>query len=241
MMRKSVLFYLFIFMMTPTYASKEVIRLGDSSVTLDWHDNGAPLFVHLHESETTAWQAIRQYTNQFGGSYLHIHQNGQRNICFRQHRKRYCFDPNRIFTSKGIKTTLTTYSDNYHLSAHREVEKLSNRIKQIIANRPVIAVHNNREYSMRDYMTKHSLASEAQALHWHNNRLYRDFILVTQQELWPRITQTEHNAVLQAVNGTDDGSLSIWMAKKAYINCEAGYGHLTQQLNQLKIAKDLLG
>lgn len=233
--------FLLVFMMTPTFALKEVIHLGDSSVTLYWHDNGTPIFVHLHESETTAWQAIRQHSNKYGGSYLHLHQSGQRNICFKQQKQRYCFDPNRIFTEKGIKETLSLYSQNYHPAAHQEVAKLSSRIKEIIADRPVIAVHNNREYSMRDYMEKHNLASEAEALHWHDIRHYRDFLLITQQDLWSRIKQAPHNAVLQAVNGTDDGSLSIWMAKQAYINCEAGYGHLNQQLQQLSLAKKLLG
>lgn len=238
-MRYIVLLLLF-FIMMPTFASKEVIRLGDSSVTLYWHNNGEPVFVHLHESETTAWQAIRQHTSQHGGSYLHLHQSGQRNICFNQQKKRYCFDPNRIFTDEGIKKTLSTHSRQYHPAAHKEVTKLSNRIKQIIAKRPVIAVHNNREYSMRDYMNKHNLADEAQALHWHDARRYRDFLLITQSHLWSKIKQTPHNAVLQADNSTDDGSLSIWMANYAYINCEAGYGHLKQQLHQLKLAKNLL-
>ena len=230
-----------VFMMSPTFASKEVIHLGDTSVTLYWHDNGHPMFVHLHESETTAWQAIRQHTSQYGGSYLHLHQSGQRNICFKQKQMRYCFDPNRIFTDKGIKETLSTYSQTYNRAAHQEVTKLSSRIKQIIGSRPVIAVHNNREYSMRDYMPKHNLADEAQALHWHNIKQYRDFLLITQNTLWPKITKAPHNAVLQAIHGTDDGSLSIWMAKNAYINCEAGYGHLNQQLSQLTLAKQLLG
>lgn len=232
---------LLVFIMTPVFAGKEVIQLGETSVTLYWHDSGAPIFVHLHESETTAWQAIRQYTKQHGGSYLHLHQSGQRNICFRQRKQRYCFDPNRIFTDKGIKQTLTTYSHQYDQLAHQEVTKLSNRIKHIIAGRPVIAVHNNQEYSMRDYMAKHSLAAEAQALHWHDMQQYRDFLLITQHHLWPQVKRNPHNAVLQAKSSTDDGSLSIWMANYAYINCEAGYGHLTQQLRQLSMAKQLIG
>ena len=163
-------------MMTPIYATTEVIRLGDSSVTITWHDDGNPMFVHLHENETTAWKAIRQYTGQHGGSYLHLHQSGQRNICFRQNNNKYCFDPNRIYTNQGIKATLITYSHSYDHHAHQTVEKLSDRIKQLIAGRAVIAVHNNREYSMRDYMAKNSLAADAQALHWHDIRQYRDFL-----------------------------------------------------------------
>ncbi len=236
-----IIVLLLVFMMTPIFAGKEVIKLGNTSVTIDWHDNGTPIFVHLHESETTAWQAIRKYTSQHGGSYLHLHQSGRRNICFKQQRQRYCFDPNRIFTDKGIKATLSTNSRHYHPEAHKEVKKLSNHIKQIIADRPVIAVHNNRGYSMRDYMTAHSLSSEAQELHWHDMRQFRDFLLITQPHLWPMVKQAPHNAVLQSKNSTDDGSLSIWMAKHAYINCEAGYGHLNQQINQLSLAKQLLG
>ncbi len=235
-----LILFILVFIMTPTYANREVVHLGDSSVTLNWQDNGQPMFVHLHESETTAWEAIQRYTKLNGGSYLHIHQSGQRNICFKQDKKRYCFDPNRIFTDKGIKETLSMYSQAYHPDAHQEVAKLSLRIKQIIADKPVIAVHNNQEYSMRDYMAKNTLAAEAQALHWHDIRQYRDFLLITQKAIWLKITKTPHNAVLQSVNGNDDGSLSIWMAENAYINCEAGYGHLKEQLSQLAIAKQLL-
>lgn len=41
------------------------------------------------------------------------------------------------------------------------------------------------------------------------------------------------NGVLQKASATDDGSLSVYLAKREYINVEAGYDQLKEQIHML--------
>jgi hypothetical protein len=48
-----------------------------------------------------------------------------------------------------------------------------------------------------------------------------------------RLKTDGFNGILQKNSATDDGSLSIFLAKGNYINVEAGYNQLTEQTKML--------
>jgi hypothetical protein len=151
------------------------------------------------------------------------------------HKKRYEFDPNRIFTDKGIKKTLTQFG-SYSPQAHKEVSKLAHKIKQLLPKGKVIAVHNNAAYSLKDYLPGHDLACDAQAMHKNPDKYYRNFYLVTRSTDFLRIKMNGYNGVLQKPSARDDGSLSVLLAKSEYINVEAGYDQLSEQIKMLRKA-----
>ena len=51
-----------------------------------------------------------------------------------------------------------------------------------------------------------------------------------------RLKQLRYNTILQAPAATDDGSLSVYLAHREYVNVEAGYGQLLAQIDMLKWA-----
>ena len=213
------------------------VRLGDTVVQVQQERQGTGKdFVHLHQNETTALKAARTVIKSEGGSVLTLVHKGQRNIVFHLQNRRYEFDPNRIFTDAGIKKTLTQFGP-YSQAAHVEVRKLSEKIKILLPKGKVIAVHNNHEsYSMRQYLPGQPLATEAKALHYLNQNYYRNFYLVTQRQEFNRLKKLNFNSILQALNAEDDGSLSVYLSRRDYVNVEAGYDQLAEQIKMLQFA-----
>lgn len=217
-------------------ATQYPVRLGDSLVLVKHYQHGeGKHFVHLHQNETTALKAAKTLVAREGGSYLTLVHRGERNIVFRLDHQRYEFDPNRIFTDVGIRKTLSQFG-TYSPQAHREVKKLAMVIKSQLPAGKIIAVHNNKSYSFKDYLPGHPMSRDAHALAFCDRTHYRNFFLVTKKHDYLRLKRLQFNSVLQATSATDDGSLSVYLAHRDYINVEAGYHQLQAQIKMLKSA-----
>ncbi|KGP62903.1 protein tyrosine phosphatase [Legionella norrlandica] len=209
------------------------IMVGDEPVIIQQQTKGyGKTYVHVHHNEQTALKAAKAVIRKEGGSLITLIHSGGRNIVFHLHNQRYEFDPNRIYTDKGIKQTLAKYS-HYTPEAHREVKKLADKIKELLPEGKIIAVHNNSSYSLKDYLPGHELARDAQALHMSPKNYFRNFYLVTKLSDYLRLKLEGFNGVLQKTSATDDGSLSVYLAKRDYINVEAGYDQLAEQIKML--------
>lgn len=217
------------------FSKNYTVKLGDSRVIVKLYPGRGKTYIHLHRNETTALEAAKALIKQKGGSLITIEHPGGRNLGFWLHKKHYCFDPNRIFTEKGIRKTLTLNS-HYTPEAARQVKKLARVIKILLPAGKVIAVHNNKSYSLKNYFKGKSLASDVRALYYNPQKSYRNFVLVTRKSSFLRFKRAGWSTVLQKSHVRDDGSLSVYLAKRDYINIEAGYDQLTAQKRMLRLA-----
>ncbi|WED44180.1 protein tyrosine phosphatase [Legionella cardiaca] len=227
--------YLLLTISSLIHAKNYTVKLGDTNVNIIKQIGHGKTFVHLHENEVTALQAAKIYVKRHGGTLITLKHSGNRNIVFHLNRVRYEFDPNRIFTNAGITKTLKQFGP-YSFEAHQEVRKLARKIICLIPPGKVIAVHNNRGYSIKEYFPRHPLAGDAKALNYIPTSSYRNFYFVTQRRDFSRLKKLQFNVALQANKATNDGSLSYYLGNKVYINIEAAYGALTQQLKMLNNA-----
>lgn len=226
----------FIFVLLGGCAKNQVVQLGDNSVVIRQENYGAgKTFIHVHHNETTALAAARHVAKHDGGTVLTLVHPGERNIIFYIKQTRYEFDPNRIYTDKGIQASLMQYG-NYSQEAHLEVKKLAEKLVMLIPSGKVIAVHNNQEYSIKNYLPGGDAANDAKALYMNPQNYYRNFYVVTQARDFRRLTKKRLNGVLQSPRAKDDGSLSVFLAHRNYLNVEAGFGELSAQIAMLKIA-----
>ena len=67
-------------------------------------------FIKLHDNEVTSEQAAHKILEEYGGVFINIENERQRNISFSLRGKNYTFDPNRMFTVSGITNSLSLYS-----------------------------------------------------------------------------------------------------------------------------------
>lgn len=228
--------FVFFMLLNAGCAVKQVVHVGDTRVIIEKTQHGkGKNFVHVHQNETTALRAAKAVVQSQGGSVITLVHPGGRNIVFHLNHQRYEFDPNRIFTDKGIKKTLTQFGA-YSRAAHAQVRLLADHIKSMIPPGKIIAVHNNNDYSIKSYLPGKSLHRDAKAVYLNGNRFYRNFYLVTKMQEFKRLKHLHFNTILQAHDATDDGSLSVYLANRDYINVEAGYQELYAQIDMLKWA-----
>jgi len=216
------------------HAKDESIQLGQQTILIHEEVFGpGPTYIHVHQNETTALKAARAVAKQHGGRVITLLHKGTRNITFTLQRTRYEFDPNRIYTDTGIKKTLSQFGP-YSSEAHRAVLRLAKAITQRLPKDNIIAVHNNQGYSIKNYQAGADAASEALKLYINPKKYYRNFYVVTQEEDFQNMKAQHENSVLQTPHPADDGSLSVFLAHRRYVNVEAGYDQLRPQIAMLE-------
>lgn len=145
------------------------------------------------------------------------------------------FDPNRVFTPKGIQENLRLYGCD-SLENRVWVSRFAHQFLAFIPPGKVIAVHNNKQYSLKYYLPNQSLESDAEKLNINPKVYYRNFFIVTREKDFNFFKHEGFNVVLQSPAVKDDGSLSVLFANRQYINVEAGYGELFYQMRMLQTA-----
>ena len=218
------------------HVSRQVCQLGDTKILIQREDYGpGKVYVHPHADETTALEAARLIARSQGGQVVTLIHEKTRLISFHYHGKICQFDPNRIFTTKGVQENLKLYGCD-SLETRAWVSHFAKQFKAAIPKGPVVAVHNNKQYSMKYYLPHQSLADDAAKIYMNPALYYRNFFLVTRERDFRLYKNKGFNVVLQSQHVRDDGSLSIVYAHQTYVNVEAGYDQLFYQMRMLQNA-----
>jgi hypothetical protein len=210
--------------------------LGDTPIVIQREDYGPGIiFVHVHANETTALEAARLVARTQGGQVITLVHAKTRQVDFTFHGLACAFDPNRIYSSKGIANTLK----QYHCDSPGTRAVVEGFAKQIIASIPqgkIVAVHNNNGYSLKSYLNDPHFKQDFSDIYYDPKILYRNFFLVTQASDFNRYKNMGFNVVLQSSHVFDDGSMSVYYKHRQYANSEAGYNQLLSQIRMLQHA-----
>lgn len=224
-------------------------RLGDTTVKIVVNKTSPAVskfvYFNLHDNENTAVEATREIIGKFGGTLIELQIDGKRLINFSLKNNRFTFDPNRIFTKKGIKATLKNNGE-YSIEAEKETSKFAEKLKSYLKNtKLIIAVHNNTDenYSVESYEKGGEFETDAKLVNINSKTDVDDFFYVTENSFFKKLKGKNQNVALQDnVNVTDDGSLSVYCGnnKISYINVESEHGHLQEQTKMLELLQNLL-
>lgn len=205
------------------------------------------LFVNLHDNESTSVKAAEQYLSEIGGTIINIENNSERLINFRYKRNIYTFDPNRIYSSAGIDSTIKHLSKRYDKNAAAHVSKFAKSIikNYIKGSKLIISLHNNIDSSLSVTSYKNAQDSNKYLGKSFTNPAMDadDFILTTDTTFFYRVKEKNINVVWENVDAIDDdGSLSIYAARHEipYINVEAEHNHSQEQLSMLMALEDII-
>lgn len=220
-----------------TVVSAAPYRLGDTTINLSASgSSGRYVYIHLHENERTALQAARKFLSQHSGKLITLSHSGGRYVSFSLNGQRYQFDPNRIFTARGIRRTLSTNSRRVSPEAITVVSEFADTIIDMLGSQNIVALHNNANETIRSYLPNGKFAREAAETAYFAKQNPHNFFLVTQASTFDMLKKKGFNVVLQNNRQvTDDGSLSVYAAMHGipYVNVEAGYNALGAQVNML--------
>jgi hypothetical protein len=195
--------------------------------------------INLHDDEATAVKAAQAVLEQKGGLLVRIENSGQRMVSFPFKGNLYTFDPNRIFSRKGIELTLQSKT-KITAEVITEVEKFAKKVLEQIPDTAncVIALHNNTDgdYSVKTYQPGGSKQTDAKRVYADNWQDIDDITLTTDEKLFTRMSGFGFNSVLQDnVKVQQDGSLSVYCGEKSkrYINIETQHGKKDQYQEML--------
>ncbi len=223
-------------------------KLGDSTIIFKTYATSTDktIYFNLHDDENTAVQAAKSVLNKINGKLIEIKASGERLISFNIDTSIYKFDPNRIFTAAGRKSTLARYS-KYTQQADSAVEKFAAYITGTLLQNAdiIIALHNNTpdNYSILSYSENGEYAADAAKVYINPRQDPDDFFYVTQDDFYKKISKKGYNVLLQDnAKVTDDGSLSVYCGTKGikYINVEAQKGHTQQQKAMILAIQDII-
>lgn len=194
--------------------------LGSTPITIKTRTYGTPssvTFIQLHHNEETAEKAVLQVLEEKGGTLVSIENGSRRTISFRVNGKSYLFDPNRMFTKRGIRESLGRLG-SYTPAAAAEVAAFARAILALLPQETVtVAVHNNTDqhYSILSYRSDPQLKQSAKAVYHNPQQDVDDFFITTQQDISLALKESGYNVVLQNNAGVfDDGSLSVLMGRQ---------------------------
>lgn len=197
------------------------------------------LMIHLHDDETASLEAAQKVLQQTGGLLIRLENNGKRLMTFKKSGRVFLFDPNRIFTTKGIEGNL--HFLNRHVTS-ASISSLKSFAAFILHKIPgsvttFVALHNNDngKYSVKSY--RGSRWRDALKVHIEPKHDPDNFFIVTRNSMFQKLRKAGFNAVLQNTpKAKDDGSLSIFLGRKrkAYINVEAQHGKTEEQTKMLE-------
>lgn len=224
-------------------------QIGSTVIPIKYYQYGDSkdlFFINLHDDEMTAVNGAINLLETHGGILVRLVNKRQRNISFKMGGVSYLFDPNRIFSRRGISQTLSGFG---HVSrkAIEEVEKFANRILQFLPRPPacVIALHNNSDgkFSITSYLKGNERENDAKAVHHSQNEDPDDLFLTTDSTLYRNLAKEKFNVVWQDNrNAFKDGSLSVYCGEKniRYLNCETEHGKTSQYREMILAANKYL-
>ncbi len=223
------------------------IPIGESVIDLVVHRSSKPglAYLNLHDDENTAVEAAIAVIRTHGGIVYELQHGGERNVTFRLRGDSHTVDPNRIFTRRGIDSTLEQYGIA-NADARNAVKSFADSLLSAVSLRQwdvIVTIHNNTDegYSARSYAEGGELARDAEHTHLVPDGDPDDFFFVTSHELYETLRDAGANVILQDnVNARDDGSLSILAGREGlpYVNVEAQHGHLEKQRKMLATLHD---
>ena len=227
--------------------SNTSLKLGDStcliSITKKSKQNYIGI-ISLHENESTSKDAYNLLPVNSPFFLIQIIQNKNRLLRYDFNKKHYFFDPNRIFSKRGIRYTLEKYNKTYPNELVDKIQSFSDSLLLLIIpknqNRRTISIHNNTDgnYSISTY----EKSINAKNIFISSKSDPDDFYLVTSFSDFEFFKKSNYNVVLQSKNAEDDGSLSIYCQKHdiSYINIESQNGHQKKQFEMLKLCSTLV-
>lgn len=223
--------------------------LHNDTVVFKFHESAKSdiYYFNMHDDENTTVGAIISILDcNFNGEFFELKHNGKRLVEFNFNKKKYTFDPNRIFTSAGVKSTLGKYG-NYDKKAAEIVEGFGEFIVDSLLKdaKVVVALHNNSDnnYSIKNYLPGKKYESDASEVFLAEGKDADDFFYVTERSFFEKLKEQNYNVLLQNnKNVTDDGSLSVYCGQNGikYINIEAQEGHLDVNKEMITLIDDIL-
>jgi hypothetical protein len=218
------------------------LRLEDEKVWVNIYQRpGTNLqFVNVHDNENTSAEAAKAFILSHGGRLVELEHGRGRTIVIRRNGVLHRFDPNRMFTEKGLRQSL-----KYHRNLSDENLALATRFAadveefiEIKPDQPVIAVHNNTDgkLTINDFKPGEWYGDDTREIFVNPAEDPDDFFFTNSPVLFEALKTLRYNAALMVENPPDRGTLANLVndRKGVYVLVEAEHDQLRRQTTMLE-------
>ena len=230
-----------------SYDSEKTFNLGNRTCKISTvgQDEKFAKFISLHDNENTSVEAFLEIKSSLPKCRLYeLKQSDERLLKYEIKGKVYSFDPNRIFSSIGIKGTILKYNKAHAQELENNLRLFADSLLKTInlknSDCYIVAIHNNtnNDFSVLSYKN----SKDAEEVYVNSSQDIDNFIIVTTKVDFDYFKDKKRNVVLQSANAIDDGSLSIYCQKNKlpYINIEAQHGQKAEQIKMLQETYSLI-
>ncbi|GMT48835.1 MAG: hypothetical protein IEMM0008_0374 [bacterium] len=203
-------------------------------------------YLFIHDNEHTARKVSRYAIQKYGGTLYEVMNNNKRNLQIVVDSHFIDYDPNRIFTRKGLKEYLTSqnsgHPDHILKKAFNDIRIVRNgliRALDLHKENFLISIHtNNRSSDLSIHYFQQESFSNQFMVSINKNHPPKNFFYTIIYKDFLFFKNKKYNVVLQKESTIcDDGSLSILTARKAinYITLEVQEGHYLFQKKMLDL------
>lgn len=195
-------------------------------------------FFHMHMPEATSKKACEDLVRANGGTFMYlVHAGGERDITVKVGKTRYSFDPNRIFTAKGLAERTEPKPNAADLvELQKFVDWILRNLRLGMAQRArpmVTAVHNNTDDDAHGELLsilteKKILRIDNELVNQNRNWDIDNFFIATQRGTYDALVAGYNpNISLRMAKPRDIGYLSNWMIREGieYLNVETQVGN----------------
>jgi len=206
-------------------------------------------FLVLHDDENTGVQAAEAYLKENGGRITELCYGGGRNLGFKINTASYAFDPNSMFTDKGVLLNLKRYSPSKPGATAVAVARslgleLLKTYLSVSDDQPIITLHNNTDgrFDVNSYLSGNYLFGTADSVYVNPEMDPDDMVFVTEAGHFSYLKHENVNVVLQSILAPNDGSLSVYaqLNQIPYINIEVQHGHVEENLRLIRLIGKML-
>jgi hypothetical protein len=193
------------------------LRLEDEKVWVNIYQRpGSDLqFVNVHDNENTSAEAARSYIKSHGGRLVELEHGRGRTIVIRRNGVLHRFDPNRMFTEKGLRKSL-----KYHRNLTDENLALATRFASDVVD--FIGIDPYGE-DTRDIFVNPAEDPD-------------DFFFTNSPVLFKALKAMRYNVALMVENPPDRGTLAnlVNTRQGIYVLVEAEHDQLRRQIAMLE-------
>jgi hypothetical protein len=197
--------------------------LSNKPIFITQESSGIPknTYIHVHENESAAYSATKDFLNENSWNLISLHQNKERFLRFEiidndSNKIFIRVDPNRIFDDENLNKTII--ERNAHIEAsllpiafEKGIFLRNYIISKIINTSPknIIWIHTNKLLNINDYLNKTSF------VYINVNMPANSFIQTTNKDDWLKIKALNLNC-LYFEGQENDWSLSDFCIREKY-------------------------
>ncbi|NOZ04490.1 MAG: hypothetical protein GXO92_07815 [FCB group bacterium] len=222
--------------------------LGEEKVWVDIYERPGTniTFVNLHDNENTSAEAGRRFVAKYGGRLIELRHGRGREVVVRLHGELHRFDPNRMFSDAGLRSSLKYFRNNSD-KVFAIAAAFRDSVIKLVAVREgmvIVALHNNTpdKMTINDYRPGGWYGKDTKKVSINPQRDPDNFFVVAQADLFSALSSLDYNVALRADDPPDRGMFLDYCFRHGgvFVAVEAEHGKLTEQMEMLEALRKIL-